>query len=278
MRLYAAASNNHIGIAAMNAEPATNRLVTFAYPDTRDQLLGHRSPGTRIMLDSGAFSAHHSGNVITPDALAREAQWPKYDEVVALDDMTDPAKSYANAKHLQETRPDCIATFHMGEDFTWLIKYRTEFTKIGLGGIVGKHHNQKAQWLAKVFAMAWPARFHIFGCHSPDLLMRFPAESADATSWASILAHGFYNSRGASFGEVYRNAKIHLRGTLQDLRELQNDLTARWRETLDPVSPKGYHDHGDGKTLSNYMHPPHPILRRASRVRSRKQMRASPRP
>jgi hypothetical protein len=167
-----------------------NILVAFPFVDVwhaENEGKGNNWATNATMLDSGAFSAWSVGKEIDFEALCVEAAKPCWDEVVALDVIGDGKASMENALKMKARGLTVMPVFHYGDDWGMLQEYKDQFgDRIGLGGIAtGISSIQRIKWLEQAFARGYPARFHLFGCIRRDILLNFPAVSADSSSWAA---------------------------------------------------------------------------------------------
>jgi hypothetical protein len=212
-------------------------LVSFVYLDgflpMREEL-SYRD----WALDSGAFSAHNSGTPVDLDSyirVARELQDsdPSLAEVFALDDIGDWRASARNTEVMWEAGVEAIPTYHYGEPPEVLDRIAERYPKIALGGVARSLRGKKrAEWFSQCFARVWPKRVHGFGVFDQSLVMAFPFESCDATSW-EINPCAFGNWRG------YGSQRVSVRGSRQDLRVeveyylwLEGEMRRRWRREM----------------------------------------------
>ena len=143
------------------------------------------------MLDSGAYTVFKSGKTIDLDwyigfALEQQNGPRPPVEIVALDVIGDGPASLRNAESMAAAGvKNLVPVFHAGEDWQLLKAYCAEFPKVGIArGALGYHASKLAlSWVERVFALCWPHRFHSFGWLSEKLLMRYPFETADSSSW-----------------------------------------------------------------------------------------------
>lgn len=145
----------------------------------------------RMMLDSGAFTAWKSGLSIDLAELARESKKPRWTEAVALDDITSWQRSRSNAIAMRALGSPAFPVFHIGEPWELLDFYCGNWPKVGLGGMVGLvRRRELTKWLEGVFARAWPALFHAFGVTHADVLLHYPFDSADSSTWQTASKYG----------------------------------------------------------------------------------------
>lgn len=212
-------------------------LVSFAYLKNfkKEELVGHR-----LMLDSGAFTAHMRGKKIDIKALCQEASSPMWHEVAALDVISDPEKSLANAVLMKAHRPDVMPTFHYGEPWEFLVEYAKSFGKVGIGGLARLRSGDRLPFIEECFARAYPAKFHLFGWVQEDVLARFPFHSADSTGWEmKAAAFGKYAfAKGQHLGINRTKARAaagtsFFRPEIQHFLRMQGRIRARWKGEFD---------------------------------------------
>jgi hypothetical protein len=152
----------------------------------------------RWFLDSGAYSAFNSGEVIDHNALMAEQKAGRWDDIASLDVIGDWKASRANWYTEQAAGVRSAPTFHIGDPWELLAEYKTVAPKINLGGIAPLRDDKRLPWLRQCFARGWPHKFHAFGVMSDAILKELPFHSCDSTGWyqgvvmggASILPNG----------------------------------------------------------------------------------------
>jgi len=207
-------------------------LVSFYYLKgwlARDQYL---CKPARLILDSGAYSAWNAGKEIDIQQLTEAAKDPVWNEVISLDVIGDPVKTWNNTVWMNENgAPHAYPVFHIGEPWTYLKKYCDNFPKVGLSCRFGESLKDSMKWTEQCFARAWPHKFHSFGWVSNALLGSFPFHSADTASWfRRPVEWGAWRSYG---GKV-----SGLRGTetlvneMQWYWDLQCKLKQQWKQEM----------------------------------------------
>ena len=187
-------------------------------------------------LDSGAFTAHGSGEVIDHEeymelCLRLLATDPTLTEVFSLDVIGDPVASRRNAEREWERGIPSIPTFHFGSSWGHLMGLVAEFPKISLGGTVGLTGGSKLRWFGECFRRVWPKRIHGLGVSGRKALSMFPFHSVDASSWATgPLRYGIWQSLGRG-GE--KGSTQNLRAEIEYYLKLEREVQSRWKREME---------------------------------------------
>jgi len=144
-----------------------------------------------VFLDSGAFTAWTRGAVLPVVEYARFVLGhPGHEVVAVMDDIEDPAKTWANQKELESYGVEPLPCFHYGEDVKWLSKYLDEYPYLAIGGMVRRPKPKLVAWLDSIMrshicdAQGKPrVRLHGFGATGQAVLARYPWYSVDSSSW-----------------------------------------------------------------------------------------------
>lgn len=120
---------------------AVNVLMSYALHPTTDlgQLRAEMGGCGRLLVDSGAFTAHTTGQAITLDAYAAYLErWRgAWDHAVTLDVIGDPHATAANTRKLHERGLPVMPVFTRGgtlADFDAMVR---EHRYVCVGGLVG---------------------------------------------------------------------------------------------------------------------------------------------
>lgn len=196
------------------------------------------------VLDSGAFSAKHAGRTVkVADFIATAkstlALVPPPAEIYALDVIGDHLATKANCDVIKSAGVDAIPTYHLGEPWSALKELAAAYPKIAVGGIARLRGKEKLRWIEQVFARVWPKRVHGFGCGTEEIIMRFPFDSVDATTWVNPSKYGAwkaYKPGGRSYGYLsVPTGKMSLTPDIRWFLELEQRVQARWRASLEPL-------------------------------------------
>lgn len=182
----------------------------------------HPECSSKLLIDSGAFTAHTKGkevdvddyiNFINPimDAVDIFAQvdkipgrWgqPKTEQ----QKKEAPKQSWDNYLYMSARvtdRDKLMPIYHQGEDWSWLrnmLEYRhtdgSPIKYIGLGGVAEtKTNDDRRNWFKECYKVIKSSsnpdvQVHAFGMTSTDLLSEFPFTSADSTTWLKAATYG----------------------------------------------------------------------------------------
>lgn len=236
--IYFAFGGNPVAVGSLEkcdwVEKQPKILASFFYiKDYRKHQ--HKFHPTHTMLDSGAYSAWHSGKSIDIDALIEESKSPYWKESVCLDVIGNSEKSVENSLYMKSKGSPSFPVFHIGDPWEHLKEYCDKFPKVGLSCRFGEAENISLKWLDNCFARAWPHKFHSFGWIKEGMLEKYPFHSADASSW--ILS-------AASFGTWRDMGKLRVKlgkkdGQTPDVMaqidstlRMERRLQSRWRKEL----------------------------------------------
>lgn len=192
-------------------------------------------------LDSGAFSAYHSGEVIDLQAYTEKCRElldtdPQLTEVFALDVIGDWRATMFNVEAMWAAGVPAIPTFHVGQPWHALTSMAQDYPKIALGGMVGRFRGGgRAEWIGQCFARVWPKLVHGFGVGTENGVFAAPFDSVDATSW---------ESGPTKFGAwlAFGSGRLAVRGSTHNLRpevehylDIERRAEVRWRKELKAV-------------------------------------------
>ncbi len=167
-------------------------LESYHYVHKQSAVDKMRRDGTRIFLDSGAFSAHMLGTTID---LADYCAYIKRNQDIidvysVLDGIGDPVQTGINQDKMEQQGLSPIPCFHYGEPEEFLEHYIANYAYISLGGMVMQSRPQLILWLDRLWAKYLTNRdgtpkvkVHGFGLTKLDIMYRYPWYSVDSTAW-----------------------------------------------------------------------------------------------
>lgn len=188
-------------------------LVSYVYlaPFLKNQ---HRYCYRDWVLDSGAFSAHASGEPVDLLAYIEKckelmATDPTLTEIFALDVIGDWRASAKNTERMWVEGIPAIPCYHINEPEDVLKGLAKDYPKIALGGVAKSKGGIKMKFAEQCFARVWPKRIHGFGFGTESHIMSLPWHSVDATNW---------ELGPCKFGRWQRYGNMSVRGSQQNLR------------------------------------------------------------
>ena len=162
--------------------------------------------GSRVFLDSGAFSAWTKQVEID---LPTYVDYIKHNHSIieevdgdllasVLDGIGDPQKTYENQMKMESLGVRPLPCFHFGEDPRYLEWYIQNYTYITIGGMVGRAANVLESWLDMIWSKyltrpdGWAKlKVHGFGLTNIKLMGKYPWYSVDSSSWAQYMVNGY---------------------------------------------------------------------------------------
>ena len=200
----------------------TDILCSFHYFGDID-MGAMRSWGTRIIGDSGAFSAMSTGKPIEREVFHAWADRWRDDLlwVAALDVIGDAEASYQNWLAARRDGLELVPTIHYGEGTVQLDRFAEEgATLIGLGGMVpySSEKDRLMRWCLMMHRHARDhhpqVRFHGWGISHPYLVDNLPWWSTDSSGFSSCFRFGtlrLWEPRRGRFVGVDLNGRDHAR-------------------------------------------------------------------
>ena len=158
-----------------------------------------RGDGTKIFLDSGAFSAYSLGAEIPLELYAEfvKENADIIEMASVLDAIGDPEGTYHNQNKLEKLGCEVLPCFHFGEPLSLCEYYVRNYEYITLGGMVPIPNNKLEVWLDEIWGGILTDRdgyartkVHGFGMTGRKLMLKYPWYSVDSSSWVQIGANG----------------------------------------------------------------------------------------
>ena len=226
------------GVQNMMAEETMfERGCCRLYSQLRDRQRGQlwldytkEHPGTKVFVDSGAFSAWSKGRKIDVDEYIDYINtntneltlFASVDNIpgeltrtpTLKEKQQSPILSWENYMYMRERvkeKDKLLPVFHIGEDLKYLnnmcniVLDGKHIPYIALGGTVGIRDSKiKENWYKQCFRVIKDSKnpnvkVHAFGMTSLKILENFPFTSADSTSWLMVANNGNLRTR---FGVV----------------------------------------------------------------------------
>lgn len=196
----------------------TNRwyLESFHYIKKGRAVEHIRRDEVKIFLDSGAFSAFTLGTEVdmehycdfihqNDDIILRTADGIKM--IAPLDVIGGPGGefyskdktaelSWKNMEAMEARGTEPLPCFHYNEPWEYLDYYASKYEYIALGGLVRNDLFSLESWFKQVFERTCNAdgtpkiRFHAFSLTALKLMLKYPWESVDSSTWVQWAANG----------------------------------------------------------------------------------------
>jgi hypothetical protein len=177
-------------------------LESYYYLKSPAKFAKVRERGTKIFLDSGAYSMHTKGVKVDLKKFA-QCIYTNRDMIEvaanldAIGGANGAADSYHNLKKLEGMLlPQGLAVLpvhHVRDDDYWIQRYLDEgYPHICLGGMVPESSRTLPKWLDHIWSKyllnpdgTAKVKVHGFGLTSSKLMFGYPFYSVDSTSWMS---------------------------------------------------------------------------------------------
>lgn len=217
-------------------------LFTFAYAKNAVRQLTRIVPREHLagcMLDSGAFTAWTQGIELKLDAYIefwhRYSDW--WDCVVALDKVGDPLVSWQNAREMVRQgvgrEHGVIPVYHIGEDIKWLKRYCRNYEHVGLSCRFGESLEGSYRFYRECFKACWPHRFHSFGFASRKVLLQFPFQTADTSSFLTqSLRYGVWKEFGHLPMKDSDLVAYGVKSQILHALKLEREIQTKWYRVL----------------------------------------------
>lgn len=172
-----------------------NVLVSYGVAPDHDLSELRRGLGCgRIMVDSGAFSAHASGKTITLDGYAKHLdRWAGcWDHAITLDVIGDPVGTARNTRRLHERGYPVMPVFTLGNnlaEFDAMVRDCRYVCVGGLVGLAGPTIRARIGMLQRR-ARAQGGGIHALGVASVEHLLAARPYSADASTASGMFRRG----------------------------------------------------------------------------------------
>ncbi len=172
-----------------------SRLLSYAFVDNWQSqafefwLKDPQPDGSRVFVDSGAFSAKSKGTEIDLSAYCDflHERLALVDTYASLDVIGDWRGSAKNHETMLARGLHPIPVFHRGTPMHELSRLAANYKHIALGGVAKDRSGQESLrgWFDECWAVLrnhWPIRVHVFGVTAQWVLERYPFSSADSSS------------------------------------------------------------------------------------------------
>lgn len=177
----------------MPFEPKLNVLMAYPYMKADSTaFLAERQGKMRVLIDSGAFTAHSTGKPIRLDcycAFINDLPFKPWN-YFQLDVIGNPEATAANYYAMLENGFKPIPVYTRMADPDYIEEFYKTTDYIGVGGLVGAKHEARNRAIAKVIKAANGRKVHLLGCTDIKLLKAFRPYSVDSSTWSSSCRYG----------------------------------------------------------------------------------------
>lgn len=252
MKLHLAGHLPKKGVGEELLVESESHLGTWQDKFEMDQKEGIFTPGARVIIDSGAFTAFSTGKVIKREdyltwATEFSSKWKdklKSLYFMNLDVIGDAVRSQENLEWFESQGFYPIPIVTRGATKTEIKEMIAKYDYIAIGGLVGAEDGGVLGRLNVFFDM-WEkerkttgrqVKVHLLGVTIASILFRYPAYSVDSSSWTSPLRFGRSKSSGLEQVPKYTDGPGQMMATMYALRseiqkhkDMEKQATAVWK-------------------------------------------------
>jgi len=154
---------------------------------------------TRVIMDSGAFTAFRTGKEIKLDKYVRfinDMPFAPY-AYINLDVIGNPIASFENYLKMRNLGCNPVPVITKGASVDEFDEY-TDAPFVALGGLVGgsiSSQRERVGWIDKCMRVATKKNIpvHLLGISKAQMLMRWPVASGDSSSWDAVMWKRVFN-------------------------------------------------------------------------------------
>jgi len=211
MRLYLAGAENNHYYEIAKRDDRSSFLVSYYYIFKRNPICLNEK--NNVFLDSGAFSAMHSGAEIDIHAYCEfiKEHGAKFEKIAQLDCIGDWKGTAKNLDYMRGQGLDPIPVFHTNEPFDWLDELlKNDYLCLGVTGSKLRQP-QIIAWLVEIFKHKERinpyCKMHGFALTSAKIIKYFDWDSCDSTTW--LVAYKFMNAMAEDCIKQYKKNQLH---------------------------------------------------------------------
>jgi hypothetical protein len=173
-----------------------NLLCAFPYFSSKVFELLRNLPHERyrLIVDSGAFTAHNAGKPVDLDAYCAfldKLEPLRPFDAVQLDVIGDPEGTWRNLELMQSRGYDVMPVFQRGDEAESLERMYGVADYVNVGGVVGGSENRNfMKWVAE---LGRGRKQHWLGFIEMDLIKAYKPTSVDSSSWNMAARRGQSN-------------------------------------------------------------------------------------
>lgn len=176
-----------------------HHLESYHYVFRESAVQRMRREGVKVFLDSGAFSAFSKGVEIDLrtycDYIKRNSDIIDFASV--LDSIGCHVGTWKNQAAIEKLGVSVLPCYHFGEPEEVLEYYLSRYSHFTIGGLVPISTQQMKVWLDRIWAKILThedgtpkAKIHGFGVTSLPMMLRYPWDSVDSSTWVQWAANG----------------------------------------------------------------------------------------
>lgn len=237
--------------------PPKKSLLSYAYQNEKEHAIIWNpaiNGKCRVIIDSGAFTAYTTGKTIRKEEYlewATEFQKRWGDKLQSLhfmnlDVIGDAEKSEENLHWFESKGFNPIPIITTGASEKEIRRTIQNYDYFAVGGIVASDNREFViarlnqiyrLWLDEYRKTGRMVKTHLLGVTSFWALSKYPAYSADSSSWTAPLRFGQARAAGISkipkytLGENERQVALHaLRHEIKKFKDLERQVTVIWEK------------------------------------------------
>lgn len=174
-------------------------LESYHYIHRQSMVDKIRREGVKVFLDSGAFSAFSQGVQIDLNKYCHYIKTNSdiVDFASVLDAIGDYRGTWRNQAAIEKNGVAVLPCYHYGEPMEVLEYYVENYRHFTIGGLVPVSTPQMKIWLDRIWERVLTddngvpkARIHGFGVTSLPMMLRYPWDSVDSSTWVQWAANG----------------------------------------------------------------------------------------
>lgn len=174
-------------------------LESYHYIHRQSMVDKIRREGVKVFLDSGAFSAFSQGVEIDLNKYCHYIKTNSdiVDFASVLDAIGDYRGTWKNQAAIEANGVAVLPCYHYGEPLEVLEYYVKHYKHFTIGGLVPVSTPQMKIWLDRIWERVLTdengvpkARIHGFGVTSLPMMLRYPWDSVDSSTWVQWAANG----------------------------------------------------------------------------------------
>lgn len=148
----------------------------------------------RLIIDSGAFSAHYSGHEVTLEGYSqflRSIQYERFERCIQLDVIFNAEKTKEHFHIMRDQGLDVSPVFTRGTPIEYFDELIANDEYIFVGGLQNDTGtNDPIRFAIQCLERSRGKKVHYLAFIRPDYLIHYKPYSVDASSWSSSAQYG----------------------------------------------------------------------------------------